>query len=263
MHRISEVFATFVALTIVAAGSAFAQTDANQQSAQDQKQESATRLADQTIPKLAAWQTDQAKAELESKPGELGDTASFKTAWGFLRAVEGKPDEGLGILSDASKADAKNPAPEFLRGEVLSWQKKSGEATAAYQRAADRATSCLAAQPNDARALYYLGAANVRLKKFDAARSKLEAALKAGYDRALVKYQIGLSYAFEKKWEAAKAAFDESIQANSGFAHAYFYRGRVWKELKRTDEMLRDMDRFVKLAPNAPEAPIARSILGG
>jgi len=51
------------------------------------------------------------------------------------------------------------------------------------------------------------------------------------------------------------------LQADAAFAHAYYYRGRVWRELKRTDEMLRDMDHFLKLAPDAPESGIARSLL--
>ena len=51
------------------------------------------------------------------------------------------------------------------------------------------------------------------------------------------------------------------FSADSGFAHAYYYRGLCWDKLGRKDKMLSDLDRFVSLAPNAPEAERAAAIL--
>jgi tetratricopeptide (TPR) repeat protein len=115
--------------------------------------------------------------------------------------------------------------------------------------------------PDDARANFYLGATQVRLKEYAPARTALAKAKEKGFSAAMVDYQVGLSFALEHKWQEAKTALDQSIAANSGFAPAYFYRARVWKELKRTDEMMLDLDRFLKLAPTALEAPIAKSLL--
>ena len=95
--------------------------------------------------------------------------------------------------------------------------------------------------------------------------AEVETALKVakdnGFSKALVHYQIGLSYAFSEKWEKARESLDKAIAADSGFAHAYYYRGLTWKQLKRTDQMMLDLDRFLKLAPKAKEASTARSLL--
>jgi regulator of sirC expression with transglutaminase-like and TPR domain len=77
----------------------------------------------------------------------------------------------------------------------------------------------------------------------------------------MCKYQIGLSHAFSGSWEAARNVLGEVVELDPSFAHAYFYRGLSWDKLKRKDNMLVDLDRFVKLADNAPEASTARALL--
>jgi regulator of sirC expression with transglutaminase-like and TPR domain len=65
----------------------------------------------------------------------------------------------------------------------------------------------------------------------------------------------------EEKWPDAVAAIDALAAGDPKFAHLYFYRGLAWGKLDRKDKMLVDMDQFVKLAPNAPEAAIAGTYL--
>jgi tetratricopeptide (TPR) repeat protein len=216
---------------------------------------------EQALRQLAAWKHSDARTALESVKAKEGTSASFKTAWGLLLAQEGKLDEALTELGAAASADTTDPAPVACRAEVLRWQKRYDESNAAFQQAHDRAKALVDKDPEDARARYYLGASLVRLKKYGEARTHLDAAEKAGFDKALARYQVGLSYTFEKGWEPAKASFDEVIATDERFAHAYYYRGRVWRELGRTDQMMVDMDTFLKLAPNSPESGIARSLL--
>jgi tetratricopeptide (TPR) repeat protein len=225
-------------------------------------QETAASVADQAIRKLVAWKHKQARTYLESKREAFGDAPAFKMAWGLLRAEEAKLDEALTSLTAAAQGASSDAAPAFYRGEVLYWKKAYNDAKAAWKNALDRATALVEANPNSARARYYLGAALIRNMKFADARAPLNKALEKGFDRAMVKYQIGLSFVFEKNWQAAKEAFDAVIEADATFAHAYYYRGRALDELGRTNEMLVDMDRFLNLAPDAREADIARSLLG-
>jgi regulator of sirC expression with transglutaminase-like and TPR domain len=44
---------------------------------------------------------------------------------------------------------------------------------------------------------------------------------------------------------------------------AYYYRGLAYDKLGRKDLMVLDLDRFVKLAPGAPESERARAVLAG
>jgi len=47
----------------------------------------------------------------------------------------------------------------------------------------------------------------------------------------------------------------------SGLAYAYYYRGLAAEKLGRKDLLINDLDRFLALAPNAPEAAQARALL--
>lgn len=219
--------------------------------------------AEQPLRSLLAWQPEAARQTLEAKQASEGGTPSFKAAWGMLRAEEGKFDEALTNLNAAITGAPKDPLPEFLKGEVLYAQKKMNDAKGAWQKAHDKAKAQLTADPQDKRARYFQGAALVRLRKPADARAVLEPLLAAGFDVPLVRFQIGLSHVLGESWQAAKEQFDAVLTADPYYAYAYYYRALAWKGLKKGAEMSVDLDRFVRLAPNAPEAGYARSLLGG
>ena len=51
------------------------------------------------------------------------------------------------------------------------------------------------------------------------------------------------------------------IAARKEAAYAYFWRGQAYNGTKQTDRMISDFETFLKLQPNAPEAPTVRQIL--
>jgi tetratricopeptide (TPR) repeat protein len=226
-------------------------------------QETAAAVGDTALRDLASWKHAAAKTYLESKQPAHGSSASFKTAWGLMLAEQGKLDEALAQLGAASSASPKDPASEFFRGEIHAWRRSNEQATAAWEKARDRAKAQVETSAEDARARYYLGAALVRLRKYQEARTELTKAEEKGFPKALVRLQKGISFLFERKWQEAVTALDAAIAADANLAHAYYYRGRAWKELDRSDKMFTDLDRFLRLAPDAPEASVARSLMGG
>jgi tetratricopeptide (TPR) repeat protein len=145
---------------------------------------------------------------------------------------------------------------------VLTWLGENDAANGAWKGTESRARKLIEADPEDASAQYFLGASLIRQKKdYDAARKALKAAADAGYDAAMVEFQTGLSYLLQEKWQQAKDAFDKVEKSEPRFAHLYYYRALAWDKLKRTDMLLNDLDQFVKLAPDAPEAKTAHAIL--
>ena len=61
-----------------------------------------------------------------------------------------------------------------------------------------------------------------------------------------------------------QAAFDslsQAIDLYSGYAYAYYYRALAADKIGKKDITVNDLDRFLRLAPNAPEAPKAERIL--
>ncbi|MGH9363252.1 MAG: tetratricopeptide repeat protein, partial [Thermoanaerobaculia bacterium] len=60
---------------------------------------------------------------------------------------------------------------------------------------------------------------------------------------------------------AAVEQLDRAIAMDSGLAYAYYYRGLAAEKLGRKDLLINDLERFLALAPNAPEAERAKAIL--
>jgi tetratricopeptide (TPR) repeat protein len=227
----------------------------------------AAAVANQAIADLAAWRNKSARKYLQKQKAQFGSTPEFRTAWALLEIQEGadgkqaKVDRGVTNLSKMSKDKAIDAVASFYHGEVLYQQDKRKEANAAWQTAAKRAEALVEKNPADATAQFYLGAALVRTKEYQQARSALQKALNQGFDPAMVNHQIGLSYLFATSWAKAKEAFDQGLEIDPRYAPMYFWRAMAWEKLDRKDNLLIDLDQYVKLAPNGPMAGKAKSIL--
>lgn len=237
-------------------------------SAQDVQQTSeAEAAANAAIAQLAGWQTQAARKTLEAKKDKLGSTPEFKTAWALLEmqeaAAAGKaaPASGTGTLAQMAKAQTADAVAQYWEGENYYQQKKNSEAAASWQAAAKSAERLVKADPTDATAQFYLGAALVRQKKYDPALTALRLAVRGGFDEAMVNHQIGLIYLYQQKWKEAKDAFDVGLKVNPRFAPMYYWRAMAWEKLGRKDNLLLDLDQYVKLAPKGPEASKAKAIL--
>ncbi len=79
-------------------------------------------------------------------------------------------------------------------------------------------------------------------------------------------YQLGLVLARRQEWQPAAEAFDRVTEADPSNAYAYYYGGLMHYRANRTDLMAGRFERFLKLAPEAPERPevlqIMRTIRG-
>ncbi|MCP4895627.1 MAG: hypothetical protein GY906_01530 [bacterium] len=212
------------------------------------------------VQRLMAWQ----RAEADLALADLSESdASPKSliAKSLAKAADRDYDGSLSLLQQAAVADSSAPAAPYYSGEVFLMKRDMGQANAAWRVAQERAGALMAQNADDANALYYLGAAEVRLRQFDVARTHLEQAKVAGFDPLLVSYQVALSFAFQQQWPQAKEALDAVLLLDQRFAHAYYYRALVWDKLKRKDQFFIDLDQFVKLAPTALEANRARALL--
>lgn len=209
---------------------------------------------------LAAWRHTQARERLENDKVAFGKSNGYLVAWAVMLAEERTFEKAIKDLKKATRKDKADPAAPYYLGEILSWQKDE-TATEAWKQSRDRAVAMLDLNKKNGWAMYWLGSALIRLGEYRQAESKLKKALKNGADRAMTEFQIGSAMMYQEKWESAVAAFSRCLEEDSGFAHAYFMRGRILQELGKTEEMLLDMDRFLTLAPDAREANAAKSIL--
>jgi len=226
--------------------------------AQGQKIESSAQKA---IRFAVGWNADRAKEALAAVPEDARTSADYRVARALEPMAEGKLDDALNATTQVAKDFPSTPAPEYYRGEMLYWKGKVTDAEAAWKAAATRAQAELAKEPKNGWASYYLGAAKLQLRDFAAAKTALEAALANGASKPLVNYQRGVLAGAQQRWQDAVDLFTAALTEDSGLAYAYYYRGLMWSKLKKTDQLLLDMDRFLTLAPESPDAVKARSIL--
>lgn len=212
---------------------------------------------------LEAWRHEKVREALEAVEKGKSRDAAWQTAWAMMLAQERELDAAIVSFQTVIAAEKKDPAPPLLLGDVLSWKKDRDGAASQWTTARDRALAALEDNPEDSGALYVLGAALLRLEKPEQAIQKLRKAKKHGANPVLCAYQIGIAQSYLQSWKDAIATFSEVIEADDGFAHAYYYRGRAHKKNDRTDLMIQDLKRFVALAPDAREATAARALIEG
>jgi tetratricopeptide (TPR) repeat protein len=85
-------------------------------------------------------------------------------------------------------------------------------------------------------------------------------------DLADAHYQLGLVLARRQEWRDAATAFDRATAIDPQYAYGYYYGGLMHYRANRSDLMAVRFERFLKLAPEAPERPevlqIMRTIRG-
>lgn len=233
----------------------------NQQSPQNQQGEP-QKPAEQPAPPqvseadrlLWEYKTGQARSVLQAVAGQADQNGPVSAALGRVSEQEKKYGEAESRLRKATELSPSDPAVWVYLGEVYLRQRKGGEADAAFRKAAEAARSKSGGDSS-----YYLGVAQQRLRQYDEAISTLSGA--SAPDPALIPFQIGVTRSFQENWQAALEQLNRAIEMNSRLAYAYYYRGLVQEKLGRKDQLVGDMENFLSLAPDAPEAERAKAIL--
>ena len=142
---------------------------------------------------LAAWRHIEAREMLEEQKATAGKSAGSDVAWAVMLAQERKLDQAIQQLTKASRKDARDPSAPYFLGEVQSWKKENAAATKAWRQARDRARAILSEDRKNGWAMYWQGAALIRLGEYSKAEAQLKKALKNGADKAMGEYQLGLA----------------------------------------------------------------------
>ena len=102
--------------------------------------------------------------------------------------------------------------------------------------------------------------------QIDAAFESAQQAVAAADEMPEAHFQLGLVHAKRQDWRAAAAEFDRAAELNPSLAYAHYYGGLMHYRAKQPGRMAISFERFLKLAPEAPERPevlqIMRTIRG-
>lgn len=165
-----------------------------------------------------------------------------------------KYQEAKGRFDGTIDLNPNHLQAHYYRGRTLVELKQTG--------AADRDFSkCLLLDPNYAYG--YVGKAQVLMlnKDFDNAMKQVEKALSLEPRNAEALFQKGNVYAYQKKWKPAINAYKECLAIQPDHAYAHYYIGLAYNQINNKNLAIDHLQKFLHLAPNAPEADQVRKLL--
>lgn len=173
---------------------------------------------------------------------------------GAAAAQQGKPAEGIRLLTRAARLDPRNAVVQLNLALTLS---AAGQADAAL-RAIEAA---LAPGPVEPIALRVRGDLLQAAGRLESALQSYARAAELTPQEAGVRILCGNVLAMLDRMEEALAAYDAALARDPGNALAHKQRGVVLNVLQRHMEALESLDRALERAPDWPDARYTRAIV--
>jgi tetratricopeptide (TPR) repeat protein len=115
----------------------------------------------------------------------------------------------------------------------------------------------------DPRAQAYLAASLAKLARYPEAEQVARQVLDKSPTEPTAIAALGHALVAQNKLDEAVARLSAAIAAKADLAYAYYWRGQAYDKQKKASSMAADFQTFLKLAPNAPEAPLVQAVLRG
>jgi tetratricopeptide (TPR) repeat protein len=173
--------------------------------------------------------------------------------------------EAEGVLKEALKSDSTNVQARYYLGLSLLEQKKFDEAlgefknTESYLLKWDQWTRPII--PNEYQIQLALARTNLALKKYDEAGRNLQLARIEDSSSSEIYLYYGIFYLDQKKYPEAIEALEKAVRLDSKNAYAHYYAGIAYSESGAPDKAATPFRTFLQLAPDAPEAAKAKSMI--
>lgn len=157
---------------------------------------------------------------------------------------------------------ATDPKALYLIGLSFERLERSGDARQVYEKLAARdETDPWALIGRAATNLVMPSGGGITAEALSEADTAVQQAVLAGPSLALAQYQRGIVEAHKGNHVAAAEAFEEATTLDPLFAYAHYYGGLSYSRLDRADQMAIHFERFLRLAPDAPEAGRVESLM--
>jgi tetratricopeptide (TPR) repeat protein len=108
-----------------------------------------------------------------------------------------------------------------------------------------------------------VGRSGVALEQGDAdeALARANEAVRLEEGLAVAHYQLGLVQARRNSHEAAAQAFARAAELAPTMAYAHYYAAMSFQRVRNVNRMATHLERFLQLAPNAPERVAVLAVL--
>lgn len=165
----------------------------------------------------------------------------------------GQNDQALQALSAQRERGEAGPAEAYLAGLVLVKLEQPERAQEEFARLATAGDQAWTLIGESASALL----ASDTTRGREAAAQAVEAA--PGLFQA--HYQLGLAKARFEDWAGCAETFRRAADLNPSFAYAHYYAGLSYSRIARADRTSEHFERFLRLAPKAPERAAVESLM--
>ena len=165
----------------------------------------------------------------------------------------GRYREALQAIAGQREAGTAGAAEGYLAVQIFLKLDQHDNAKSELSRFTDHAEPVWKAIGESARAL--------TVKDENGALKAAERAVAMAPNHFFAHYQLGLVRAGRADWAGAAAAFERAAEIDPLFAYAHYYAGFSYSRVKQVDRMAVHFERFLKLAPKAPERPAVESIM--
>jgi len=178
---------------------------------------------------------------------------------------EGNYDEAIKIFDDFL---AKYPEVYQTRLNIASACMKKGdlvraeaEFKAVLEKAVPAQTDAKQDKTSAIRALSGLGEMALRKGDFDSAQKNFTQALQISPEDEIAAYNVGEIFFSNQKLDEAVRYFEMAIQIKSSWPKPYYRLGLVYLNKGDYPKALENLNKFVELDPQNPEAPNVKNII--
>ena len=165
----------------------------------------------------------------------------------------GQNAEALEAIAGQRQAGTAGPADAYLAGHILLKGGQNDAARTEFTTLAQSADGVWKLVGESAIAVLD----NNNPRALEAAAQAVEAAP----DRFEAQYQLGYVKARAGDWAGAAEALERATQINPTFAYAHYNAGQAYSRINRVDLTAEHFERFLKLAPAAPERAAVESLM--
>lgn len=173
---------------------------------------------------------------------------------GKLYYLQFKYSEAKARFDQVIAANPNHKLALYYRGRSLIKLHRPDEAAKDFERSL---------QLDSRFALGFVGRAEVAMAKkdFETASTSVVRALEINPGEAEAWYMRGLLLGYQEKVEEAIESFKKCLELDAKHVYAHYHLGLAYSQIKRKDLAILHLQKFLELAPNAPEAEQVRKLL--
>ncbi len=165
----------------------------------------------------------------------------------------GQLQPAIAVIAEHRGQGQESAAESFLEGLILVKLNEPDRAREAYSRLTALGGEPWA--PIQASALALLDGDT------EGARHAAQQAAAGAPEIPQAHYQLGTVLARFEDWGGAAEAFRRVAELDPGFAYAHYFAGLSYSRVGRADRTSEHFERFLRLAPKAPERPAVETLM--